>query len=491
MLAFAGWCGLVLWLAVHHAVWRDEVRALSLAIDPATLGEMVEGLRGEGHPILWYLLLRTAYSVFGSLLVLQVVSFLAAAAAMVFLFLRAPFPLFLKLLIACSAFVIVEYAVVSRNYGIAMLPMFVFADRYDAWRRKGLGLGLLLFVLANTSVHAALAVVVFCGIWLMETVRENGVRWSRPLRVFLLNALAAAAGVLLAAWLTTGSANDTYSSRIGLRGLGDVAMALVDPGASFQALAPMIPGWLLTPLLFGCLLTLAARPALCLGGLAALSMMSVLFVVVYPGMYRHTAIWVLVLVSLLWIAERRRSAARDGQISTVRRVGWACLLVLLCLQLGSTIGVVVDLTRRPWSYSRSVASLLTSDPRLGRAIVLSEPDYLVEPLRYYGIERTWLLREGRFGRVVNFTRGARLDLDLGDILATAERLRREHDAEVVMLLGTGLIDAPTPAEGVKLGPNWTFRASPEQIAAFLGRTERLASFSGALTDEDCTVYRLR
>ena len=491
VLAFVCWSALVLQLAVHHAVWRDEVRALSLAIDPATLSDMVAGLRGEGHPILWYLLLRTSYFVFVSLFVLPAVSFFAAAAAIAFLFLRAPFPLIVRLLIACSAFVVIEYAVVSRNYGIAMLPMFVFADRYDAWRRKGIGLGVLLFLLANTSVHAALAVIMFCGVWLVETLRENGLVWSRPLRVFLLNALVAAAGVLFAAWITTGSANDTYSSRIAIHGFSAILTAILNPGEPFQALVPMLPAFLLTMLLFGCLLLLLDRPALCLGGLGALLLMSLLFVIVYPGMYRHAAIWILVFVSLLWIAERRRSASAEQRVSVARRMGWGFLLVLLCLQVGSTIGIVIDLASRPWSHSRALASLLKSDPKLAGSIVLAEPDYLVEPLRYYGLERTWLPREDRFGNVVNFTRNARLDLDLGAILETAERLRRENGREVVILLGTGLADAATPAAGVKLGPNWTFSATAEQILAFGACTERLASFKGAMTDEDYSVYRLR
>jgi hypothetical protein len=41
-----------------HEVWRDEARALSIAIESISLAELVRTLETEGHPILWYLLDR-------------------------------------------------------------------------------------------------------------------------------------------------------------------------------------------------------------------------------------------------------------------------------------------------------------------------------------------------------------------------------------------------------------------------------------------------
>ena len=174
---FVAWMATVLWLASRHQMWRDEVRALSLAIDPPTLADMFAAIHGEGHPALWYLILRSGHALTGSVLVLPVAALLASAAGMAFLLARAPFEPLVKLLIAGSCFAIVEYPVVARNYGISLLPMFAFAALYDARRTRGVALGLILFVLANTNIHSAVAVVALVGMWGLETIGENGLAW--------------------------------------------------------------------------------------------------------------------------------------------------------------------------------------------------------------------------------------------------------------------------------------------------------------------------
>ena len=62
----AGWLALVVSLVVDHAFWRDEVVALSYALRGETLLDMWLSIRGEGHPALWYALLRTGHALFGN-----------------------------------------------------------------------------------------------------------------------------------------------------------------------------------------------------------------------------------------------------------------------------------------------------------------------------------------------------------------------------------------------------------------------------------------
>src|SRR5262245_41501035 len=54
---FILWFTLVIFMAWHHTFWRDEVRALSLALEGDSFVEMLTSLHGEGHPAVWYLLL--------------------------------------------------------------------------------------------------------------------------------------------------------------------------------------------------------------------------------------------------------------------------------------------------------------------------------------------------------------------------------------------------------------------------------------------------
>src|SRR5215475_6529178 len=57
---FALW-GIVVGVGIyHHVFWRDEVRALSIALQGDNLIEMFRAGQGEGHPFIWYIILRSA-----------------------------------------------------------------------------------------------------------------------------------------------------------------------------------------------------------------------------------------------------------------------------------------------------------------------------------------------------------------------------------------------------------------------------------------------
>jgi hypothetical protein len=58
LLVFLPWLALASFLALRHVMWRDEVRAYSLALTGNTVVDMLKAVHGEGHPALWYLLLR-------------------------------------------------------------------------------------------------------------------------------------------------------------------------------------------------------------------------------------------------------------------------------------------------------------------------------------------------------------------------------------------------------------------------------------------------
>ena len=165
---FAAWFALVLFQALHHALWRDEVRALSLALRGDTVVEMFKGLRGDGHPALWHLLLRAAHAVIGAPQVLPVLALLVATGAVALLIFRSPFPRPVVAALAFSALFSFEYAVMARNYGLSALLLFLIAEAYKTHREKGVLLGALLFLLANTNVFGALMTGAFLLFWLLD-----------------------------------------------------------------------------------------------------------------------------------------------------------------------------------------------------------------------------------------------------------------------------------------------------------------------------------
>ncbi len=524
---FAAWLAVVALLTIHHAPWRDEVRAFSLATGGGTLIDMLRGIHGEGHPALWYVLLRAAHVLIRDSAALPVVSVLVASAAMAVLVLRSPFSLPLIAALAAGKFALFEYAVSARNYGISMLLLFALAALYPRHRHRGPVLGLLLFLLANTNAHSVLLVAAFLLLWLVDVIgdvigdviREHGLRWTpaltHALRPFALNACIAALGVALCAATIYPPFNDAAINHADALSPRRLFEAVVRPAVPFTDLVLRGPWqalglgpfhearhavwWerLASLAMFGSLLGLLHRPAALLAAFASLLLLSLFFTFVYPGSYRHQALWLVFLVTTYWVAMRGAGPvqAAPGRFSPLLRAasafGRGLFVLLVALQIPGGVQAVADavLDRPPYSRSRNFAALVSAHPDLAGATVMADPDFLVEPVPYYLGNDTYLMRERRFGNVVRFTKHAQLYLTLDDLLATARRVAADTRRPVLILLAERL-DPSAPAQVRKEGYNWELSTTPEQVFAFQAATHLLARFGPAQTDESFDVYRL-
>jgi hypothetical protein len=92
-LLFLLWLAVTLTLAINHVPWRDEARAWLLMLQGDSWGEMFRAVQGEGHPFLWYMLLRAGNDLFGTPDVLPVIGLLIGIPTVALLVFRAPFRL--------------------------------------------------------------------------------------------------------------------------------------------------------------------------------------------------------------------------------------------------------------------------------------------------------------------------------------------------------------------------------------------------------------
>ena len=221
--------------------------------------------------------------------------------------------------------------------------------------------------------------------------------------------------------------------------------------------------------------------------------MSVFFAVIYGGSYRHQALWLMFLLSMYWIAGAPMPTIQiSRRQAVIQKAGWALLLVLLLIQvtLGINIAGRIAFGSLPESRSRDLAHLISGYPELKSAIIVADPDYLVEALPAYMTNRVYRLREAQFGSIVKFTRSAQQELSLADILSKAHQLRHSEQQPVVILLSKRL-NPSSPAERIDEGYSWTLTTTPEQVQTFLAATRRIERFEAACcTDESFDVYVL-
>jgi hypothetical protein len=491
----AAYAAIVIVASLHHERWRDEVVPLSIARDSPTIVDVWRMMRHEGHPILWYLLLRYAYLAFGTTSVLGVLSVAIAIAAVAVLLRRAPIPLPILCLFVFGYFPLYEYAVIARANGLAMLCLFAFCALYRADTPRPVALAAALAGLANSTAQGFLVAAAVGAMIAIEALTASGrVRWSRG--------WTAAAAIYVAglAHAVVSNAPDPSVTVLPVYHhdlhtvASDILRAALDPmgssedfyGLRFSAV------WLWTWFLL-----LLRRPGLLAFTAFGLIGFDLLFSLVYAANDRHLGYVVILVMAAVWLGHPwDPPAATRGGLGpraawVARRVLLVPLVLVLLHQVVLGATMVRDDVRLDYSSSRRLASLIADDPRLASAIVIGEPETMAESLPYYVDNRVFLPQENAFRNWLHIqvAGGRRGDYDLAELLATAIALRDQEGVPVLVALGWSLDDAALQWKYYGSFFTQRFTMTPAARAEFRARTEKLASFQdAAFTDENYDVF---
>lgn len=108
-------------LVIVHQPWVDEWQALEIALQSPSLWALADNLHYEGHPPLWYWLLRAFGTVVPPLWVLVAVQLPIALAIQALILFRSPFRPLERLLLATNAFVLFEWGTIARDLSAGVL----------------------------------------------------------------------------------------------------------------------------------------------------------------------------------------------------------------------------------------------------------------------------------------------------------------------------------------------------------------------------------
>jgi hypothetical protein len=508
LFALVVYSAVIVYVAQFHEPWRDEVRAWSLVRECEHVWEIFPRLRNnEGHPGLWYVLLFYADQVFRTP---RVLPWLAAAIAIVAagLFLwRAPFPRWQKLLFLAGVVPLYEYSVMARNYGIGMLLLFCTAASYGSRFERGLVFGSFVFLLSNTNAYCLLACLAIFGATLLELVmvRRDVLHTARG-RLQSLGGLSLMLLGCVASVLQVRTNEETNIGRAGLdQWFGPWVEVLLRPVALFSkgfgvaqiensefALAAEL---VLSAALLAILMYLARTPFVLLIWLGSYVAMGALSTLVYPADLRHQAVVFLLLLAALWMARspttfRLRSSWFDS-LRWRRASPWALQLgvgILLLPQIAAAdLKIRTDLEQELSSAS-AFAEFLQSSPELRDAILVGDPDYLIETMPYYVPNRIYLPREGRFRNFASNSIRNRPEISLAEFLDTARSLRARFNKPVVIALHPRL-----KRNRRRVGSSVSrITYSPQMFDEFQRATKRVARFrSVRATNETYDIFVLR
>ncbi|MEO5590855.1 MAG: hypothetical protein ABIS03_14840 [Gemmatimonadaceae bacterium] len=506
-LAVVCYAILVTLLAFQHEMWRDEVRAFSVATRPDTWGAMFRELHYEGHPALWYIILRAGFALFHSPVVLPGATIIGGIVSAWFILRYSPFPLWLRLLTVFGVFLSHELAVNSRNYGIGVTLMLLACVLYQSDSERPLLLAIVLGLLANTSIHGAIASLVILFLWLASrwkrsTEAGDRIRLGGPAAIVI-------AGVFLALVMARPSPDMAWAFSLRSVEITDLGRTLLsDPGWSlrghlganiaatgelpwrFMGIGAEIAGRVVVNLaLLALALVLFRRPASLIAALGSILMFEFLFREVYSGSLRHHAFLFFLLFSIGWMTVARQKAPQRA--AEGRRVAWG-LLPLVAFQAVALPITAVRTIRTSESASKDFSRLIHANPRYRDAILMSDPDYMIESMPYYVNNPVYMPRQREFHYRVLFDNGKRrhLNLSLGELLDIAEGLSCSRDRPVLLALGHIALRDHNEGHARAGYKGSLFTWEPEEAARLRRESRRAAAFRETTTDEAYDVFEI-
>lgn len=438
MLGF--YVALLAWGLAHHEIWRDEAQAWLLARSSDSPAALLRAMRYEGHPALWHLLLFVLSRLTASPVAMQALHAVVATIGVAMLLFLAPFPLWLRSLLALGYLPLFEYGVISRNYALALPLLWGVCALHGARPRRWWAIAALVALLACCNPYAWLLALALVGAFAGEAWPDRRVRALGP-------GLLAAAGIFAALLQMIPPRDAQYGPPVGFFWGGLLARTLGTPLVAYlplpdprtvtpwnSALAYRLPAPLLAALGVLAVVGLAvllprgvARRLFVLGSAILLAFTYARYI----GWARHHAHHVLLLVACCWLA-----AQRDARVDTAdgrRRARTVALATIAVVHLAAGAWLYAADLRGPFSDGAAIARALALPPFAGLP-VYGVPDPPLTTLAALRAEPARSLRSGQPVTYLVWRRGANEDLAPGAFCPALQEAVAQHPDGIALVL---------------------------------------------------------
>lgn len=169
-----------------HELFLDEAHHFLIGRDSTSLTDLFNNARYDGHPRLWHMLIfLITHTLTTSPIALQVLQGLISI-SVAFVFLRyAPFSLPVKVGVLFGYYLLFEYNILSRNYALGLLFLFIACSLINGPRRPLIALGILILLMCNTHLFFTFASIGLYG-YLFWEYAANKKLLTRPFVIFTI-----------------------------------------------------------------------------------------------------------------------------------------------------------------------------------------------------------------------------------------------------------------------------------------------------------------
>lgn len=441
---------------LRHEMWRDELQAWLLAKEQPSFAELARAVRYEKHPLAWYILLLLLSRLTDSPLVMQLLHLTLASASAWLIVRFSPFSPVQKTLLVFGYYLFFEYSIISRNYALGLLSLFLFCFFYTRLKEAPLAWGGCLFVLANTSIFGLILAGAAGGAVMADLLK--GKSFSKKGLTFLALIIATTGGLLSfwflrplpeGSWDQASRLHTSFNLGLSLRVLSTLSRAYLQvPRPTFQFWNTHLFGQgpmgqalcvALTFLLLGYAgyLLWKRRSALVFFALSTGGILALLYVWT-TGFVRHQGHLFIGLVASLWLARAQESQAPPSPLDTSRKLfrpkaASLLLTLILGVQTGSGLFAAALDIAYPFSQAKTVASYIKRNAYLDLPIV-GEMDYLMTPVSGYLNRKIYFVRGHRSGSYIKWDMARFMEVSPELILKEAEEISRREKKDCLLLL---------------------------------------------------------
>ena len=448
--------------ALHHEMWRDEIQAWLLARDSASVLELFANMKYEGHPALWHLFLMPLSRITASPIIMQVFHLLIAATT-VFLFVRyAPFNKVQKFLYSFGYFALYEYAIVARNYAIGVLLITIFSVLYKDRHRRFVWVGVVLFLLAHTSVHAlivtiAIGIALLCEYLYFYCCKENELSENR--QHIWIGFVLIGIGILTAV-LQLNPPSDTgfavgWHFKFDEQRIKNITKIITQamfplPRASMgfwgshllnqNTLFQLIRLPLCYLIVLWCILRFIKRPTALLIYLIATVGLLAFFYVKYGGSIRHHGFLFFTFVLTSWIYHDCPEIDLPFNLLYVL-AQWCFSFVFTCILIFHYLGGITAVTmdyRYVFSNGKRTAEYIKQQD-MQKMIMVGDTDFAISTVvGYLGKNEIYYPKGSRFGSFVRWDRDRTHGVSNADIVEASELLSTQYNQDVLLIMNRKL-----------------------------------------------------
>ncbi len=501
LLTTLGYAIVVSIFAAFHEVWRDEVTLIMRAAESRSLAALLSEVRSSGHPPLFQLLLYWGYKIFPHYVILKIVTITVSVAAVYIFLSKSPFSWTQKILFICGILPLYIYPVINRHYGMGMLLIFIVSVLYKERFNKIIPFSIALILLALVHVHSLIIVVaiVFSMIVEMVFIRDNvTIQKPSPTKLAIGFMILGAGIIYLLIYMTPDKTSTLFSvDTLSITAIKKaLILAVLFPGITFSKIFGFDNSLFANIIIWGLYVHLLRKINLLIIYSSAVIGLALFFILVYPSNeLRHLGSLYLLMIFIFW-ADTYPSKEIKLPLKILEKPRHfisshtnAFFTFLLIIHACMAYPVIKKDILRPYSSGKDLAAFIKKDPLLKEAIIMAEPDGMLQTLPYYLDNPMYLYRENRFGKTRTYSTETLLASSMENLLSSAESLQKKYDKIIIILIGERI--KPEGPYLIELAFQRTFRYSKESLQAFYDATEKIAGFHNALTNENCDVYLLR